>query len=183
MIVFLSLIGVIALLFILTDRLRYRKVSGFLSIAEGALLSGLVMVLSLPAVGATAGLRIGLGLMFLPYSFILLGIIPDGNRYIQWLKHNSHWAYGPIMGLLLSVSAVAPAERLAVLFTFLLFLIPVIKLAEKYPFSFMEEKYFQKVDKILELFHLLGGIFIFITVMVIASDRVRFFEKVVDYFF
>ncbi|GEM_PF-6097755 len=183
MIVLLSLISVIALFFIFLDRLRHRGGSGGITVGNMVASAGVAALFLLPPVAGHAGFRIGLGLIFLLYSFILLGIIPGRNGCLQWLNRNSYWAYAPITALLWSVSGIPPAARIMGVTLFMLLLIPTLLTAEKRPFSFMEEKYSQNVDKILELFHLLGGIFLFITVLVIASDRVRFFKKIVDYFF
>jgi len=183
MIVLLSLISVIALLFIFLDGLYFLGKERTPPVQIAALLAVTAVVFMLPRWWPGHGILIALGLLLLLYSFILLGMVPDKTEKIRWLKQHSYWAYAPMVSLLWAISGLDQPVPAVGVFIFLMLLIPVLKLCNNQNFSFMNKYNMQNVKKILELFHLLGGIFQFITVLVIVSDRVRFFEKIVDYFF
>ncbi len=183
MIVLLSLISVIALLFIFLDGICFQSRG---KISPGTL--AVLVLISLAAFllpGSRSGKSVQIlsGLLLLVYSFILLGIIPARSRMVRLLKQHSYWGYAPMVSLLWAVSGLQAPLPLTGTLLFLLLLTVMLFPGGMGVFYRGGEYRTQNVKKILELFHLLGGIFQFITGLVIASDRVRFFEKMVDYFF
>ncbi len=183
MILLLSLISVMALLFIFSDRMLFRENGAVSGRSLLALLAGGMAAYFLPHAWSDPVSRILLSLPVLFYSFILLGIIPAGHKTIERLRQRSHGIYGFTIILLWAVSGIPFPRDVAGVLIFSISLVLVLKFSEKRIFSFMDGKNSQNVYKILELFHLLGGIFLFITVLIVASDRVRFLRKIVDYFF
>jgi len=175
----LILISLMALVFISTDRLLNHSCPtggpGYWA-AFWAAMAGLFVIshyFGRPLV------LLSLGIILLIYSFLLLGVIPDKNKTLRFLKSRSYWAYGSSVVIMWGISGERGAGVIGAVAVFSV-VIPLVV----YGLScriFPDKN--QNVNKLLELFTLLGGIFQFVVVLVVASNRVRFFEKIARYLF
>ncbi len=175
----LVLISLIAWMFSLTDRIYFRDNAAGGRYQSAVIMAGCLLLYGLTSLFPAPMVLLSAGLILLFFSFIILNIIPSRQTaWIYALKTHSYWSYGASLSIIWAISGL-PYRQTAIA---VVLFIAVLFIISRYT-PIKKETYSENVKKILELFHLIGGIFQFVVVLIIATDRVRFLEKIARYLF
>ena len=121
-------------------------------------------------------LLIVLGIIFMIFSFIYLGII-NADKLKNWKPFTMHALFMAVISGISGLSWEYGVGSLTGYFLFLFaFFLPALRLQKKTAGN-------PNIAELTELLQVINGMFFFIIGLIIASDRIRFLEKIARWLF